>query len=292
LVNSIASGDHIHSVIRDFDNDLGGDLLARNHPKPSPTRCPVSPTEHPQGLQLRPRPRPGRRTTPGGHRRAATRRPVLGRGIAFRAVRRAGLGAGVRRGIGGGHARRLPGTGRAARGARLPPAVVHRAPPGTGRRVELAAHAGGRGGDADAADAPGCGWGDDPQPRTAGCRRSRPPRCRCCTRDGSTSGWAGPAGRSRRRTCGSGGPFSRTTASTTTSGRPSTTSVCWVLTVWRCSSWLPRPAPRPSQRGRVTVWRWPGTSRPRTWTGPSRPTGSISVPGWAVAAPMSWKAPG
>jgi hypothetical protein len=40
LVNSIASGDHIHSVIRDFDNDLGGDLLARNHPKPVPDEMP------------------------------------------------------------------------------------------------------------------------------------------------------------------------------------------------------------------------------------------------------------
>jgi len=40
LVNSIASGDHIHSVIRDFDNDLGGDLLARNHPRPVPDEMP------------------------------------------------------------------------------------------------------------------------------------------------------------------------------------------------------------------------------------------------------------
>ena len=31
LVNSVGSGDHIHSVLRDFDNDLGGELLLANH---------------------------------------------------------------------------------------------------------------------------------------------------------------------------------------------------------------------------------------------------------------------
>jgi Protein of unknown function (DUF3500) len=40
LVNSIASGDHIHSVLRDFDNDLGGDLLAAHHPDPVPAQMP------------------------------------------------------------------------------------------------------------------------------------------------------------------------------------------------------------------------------------------------------------
>ncbi len=43
FVNSIASGDHIHSVLRDLRNDLGGDLLAANHPTP------VVPTEFPPG---------------------------------------------------------------------------------------------------------------------------------------------------------------------------------------------------------------------------------------------------
>jgi Protein of unknown function (DUF3500) len=36
FANAIASGDHIHSVLRDFDNDLGGDLLAAHHPHPVP----------------------------------------------------------------------------------------------------------------------------------------------------------------------------------------------------------------------------------------------------------------
>ncbi len=40
LVNSIASGDHIHSVLRDFDNDLGGELLAKHHPNPVPAEMP------------------------------------------------------------------------------------------------------------------------------------------------------------------------------------------------------------------------------------------------------------
>ncbi len=63
LVNSIASGDHIHSVIRDFDNDLGGDLLARNHPRPVPDEMPgvaeqntrkVSSTDLDPGLAVAP----------------------------------------------------------------------------------------------------------------------------------------------------------------------------------------------------------------------------------------------
>jgi hypothetical protein len=36
FANAIASGDHIHSVLRDFDNDLGGQLLAAHHPRPVP----------------------------------------------------------------------------------------------------------------------------------------------------------------------------------------------------------------------------------------------------------------
>jgi Protein of unknown function (DUF3500) len=36
FANAIASGDHIHSVLRDFDNDLGGELLAAHHPHPVP----------------------------------------------------------------------------------------------------------------------------------------------------------------------------------------------------------------------------------------------------------------
>ena len=40
LVNAIASGDHIHSVLRDFENDLGGELLARHHPNPLPEVMP------------------------------------------------------------------------------------------------------------------------------------------------------------------------------------------------------------------------------------------------------------
>lgn len=40
LVNSVSSGDHIHSVLRDFANDLGGDLLAAHHPHPVPAELP------------------------------------------------------------------------------------------------------------------------------------------------------------------------------------------------------------------------------------------------------------
>jgi hypothetical protein len=36
FANAIASGDHIHTVLRDFDNDLGGDLLAAHHAHPVP----------------------------------------------------------------------------------------------------------------------------------------------------------------------------------------------------------------------------------------------------------------
>jgi Protein of unknown function (DUF3500) len=38
--NAIASGDHIHPVLRDFSNDLGGDLLAAHHPNPVPATMP------------------------------------------------------------------------------------------------------------------------------------------------------------------------------------------------------------------------------------------------------------
>jgi len=40
FVNAVASGDHIHSVLRDFANDLGGDLLAAHHPNPVPAQLP------------------------------------------------------------------------------------------------------------------------------------------------------------------------------------------------------------------------------------------------------------
>ena len=40
LANSVQSGNHIHSVLRDFKNDLGGDLLAEHHPKPLPDILP------------------------------------------------------------------------------------------------------------------------------------------------------------------------------------------------------------------------------------------------------------
>ncbi|MFV0457726.1 MAG: DUF3500 domain-containing protein [Actinomycetales bacterium] len=40
LVNSISEGDHIHSVLRDFDHDLGGELLAAHHRTPVPTEFP------------------------------------------------------------------------------------------------------------------------------------------------------------------------------------------------------------------------------------------------------------
>ena len=40
LVNSVQSGNHIHSVLRDFDNDLGGDLLAEHHSNPVPAVLP------------------------------------------------------------------------------------------------------------------------------------------------------------------------------------------------------------------------------------------------------------
>jgi len=40
LVNAVASGDHIHSVLRDFKNDLGGDIIIANHPNPFPTTLP------------------------------------------------------------------------------------------------------------------------------------------------------------------------------------------------------------------------------------------------------------
>jgi hypothetical protein len=38
--NTISSGDHIHSVLRDFANDLGGDLLAAHHPNAVPEVMP------------------------------------------------------------------------------------------------------------------------------------------------------------------------------------------------------------------------------------------------------------
>jgi hypothetical protein len=40
LVNSVQNGNHIHSVLRDLDNDLGGDLLAAHHPNPVPAEFP------------------------------------------------------------------------------------------------------------------------------------------------------------------------------------------------------------------------------------------------------------
>ena len=40
FVNAVASGDHIHSVLRDFKNDLGGDIIIANHPNPFPTTLP------------------------------------------------------------------------------------------------------------------------------------------------------------------------------------------------------------------------------------------------------------
>ena len=41
FVNAVASGDHIHSVLRDFKNDLGGDIIIANHPNPFPTTLPA-----------------------------------------------------------------------------------------------------------------------------------------------------------------------------------------------------------------------------------------------------------
>ena len=40
LANSVQSGNHIHSVLRDLKNDLGGELLAEHHPKPVPDILP------------------------------------------------------------------------------------------------------------------------------------------------------------------------------------------------------------------------------------------------------------
>ncbi|TIC81768.1 DUF3500 domain-containing protein [Nocardioides sp. GY 10127] len=40
LVNAIADGDHIHSVLRDFENDLGGEILLAEHPDAMPDRLP------------------------------------------------------------------------------------------------------------------------------------------------------------------------------------------------------------------------------------------------------------
>ena len=40
LVNAVQNGNHIHSVLRDFDNDLGGNLLAAHHQNPFPAVMP------------------------------------------------------------------------------------------------------------------------------------------------------------------------------------------------------------------------------------------------------------
>jgi hypothetical protein len=40
LVNAVQNGNHIHSVLRDFDNDLGGELLKAHHPNPFPSVMP------------------------------------------------------------------------------------------------------------------------------------------------------------------------------------------------------------------------------------------------------------
>jgi hypothetical protein len=40
LVNAVASGNHIHSVLRDFKNDLGGDIITANHPNAFPATLP------------------------------------------------------------------------------------------------------------------------------------------------------------------------------------------------------------------------------------------------------------
>jgi len=41
FVNAVASGNHIHSVLRDFKNDLGGDIITANHPNAFPATLPA-----------------------------------------------------------------------------------------------------------------------------------------------------------------------------------------------------------------------------------------------------------
>jgi hypothetical protein len=41
FVNAVASGNHIHSVLRDFKNDLGGDIITANHPNAFPATLPT-----------------------------------------------------------------------------------------------------------------------------------------------------------------------------------------------------------------------------------------------------------
>ena len=185
-----------------------------------------------------------------------------------RAVRRARLGTRAPRRHGRRGARGVADPGPGPRRARLPPAVVHRAPPGPGRRVERAADArrarrrSGR---------PGCARGrrgDDPQPRAAGRGRAgrhavaAPPRpgrpgTRPVRRLRSGDRRADPPDRPgvrllRRRRA----------------ARPCTASTGSVPTPWPCScSVRPRADGAASPPGRAWAWAWPRTSPPRTSTG-------------------------
>ena len=232
----------------------------------------VAEQQHPQGLQRRPRPRSGRRPT----QEVTDAQQHVG-GSATREVQRAGLGPGPRsaaRARGG--ARRVPRAGRPPRRARLPPAVVHRAPPGPGRRVELAAHAGRPGGDPDPPDAAGRRRGDDPQPRAAG--RGRAGGHAVAAVPGRVDVGLGRSGGSEpttdlriRRTVLDYDSFDDDVRETVHHlDRLGADGVeVFVLGGLARHGGLRRAA-------RDSAWPWPGTSRPRAWTGPSRPTGSAS----------------